>query len=47
MDDIEDKSNIGCDPYLSHYLRLNKIVRKVNKIVEKFKIRTGGMGDVK
>lgn len=49
MDNIIDEDNassvVGCDPYLCHYLRVNKIVKK---IVRKIKIiRTGATNDVK
>lgn len=48
MDTVEDKASVGCDPYLCHYLRTSKIVRKVNGIVKKIKIiRAAGEGDVK
>lgn len=54
MDDVDDDIllddgdemaiSIGCDPYLCHYLRVGKIVKKVNKIVTKIKTKAAGIG---
>lgn len=41
LDDAEEVTNLGCDPYLCHYLRVKQIIKKMNRIVRKIKMRAG------